>query len=364
MLFMLFPLLGVAAVAIAGPLATTAVVQSTQMRSMEPKPTGRPILPRQNGDQTTYTLSECETVADPDSGATSGGCECAGYDTILPFLTNVADSASCSYTTFVADKTTANPYPYTTTLANDAIVAYASYPTNGDSTTLQAGTTLTLQMGATSSVNIGVVSDAAAVNALYTAISNSLVAACPTPTGGSTVTECASVAPITGISYIADTSELVTDGELKITVPLVSVSDADTLQMLIVAVASGVKGNANDWANTGTTSYMCDSCWDEDEFAWPTINLTNVPALYQALASEQTAGTDGAILVQDIEVAFALGEEGSSAFTCSDESLIFSGLAAIGALIPGWGFLSLGVTGSELRFGLSLACDAASWAGS
>lgn len=70
--------------------------------------------------------------------------------------------------------------------------------------------------------------------------------------------------------------------------------------------------------------------------------------------------TDGAILVQDMEVTFSLGL-GADAYECSDASLVLSGLAAIGALVPGFGFLSLGALGSVTRFGLSVGCAASAW---
>ncbi|KAK3635258.1 hypothetical protein LTR56_014867 [Elasticomyces elasticus] len=357
---MLLSLLGLAAVAVASPLAgQTARATVSQLSSTDapkaPLPTAAPdLVLRQDQSQTTLTLSDCETVADPDLGV-DPGCNCANYDGWLPFLTNVADSASCSYTTLV---TAATPFPYTTTLANNAIIAYDDLAEDGASTTLQAGTTLTLQVGATSSVNVGQITDSA--SALYTAISNSLVAACPTPTSGSTVTACASVSPIGGVTYI-DSYNDNSQGDLEIKIPLISVSDPNALQMMIVAVAQGVAGNANNPANTAEVSWECDSCYDEMASDWPTVALTNVPALYQAIVSEQDSTTNGAIVTQDMEVEFALAPAHNS-FTCSDASLILSGMAALGAIIPGFGWLSLGVVGSELRFGVSPGCDAVGWA--
>ncbi|KAK4549853.1 hypothetical protein LTR36_005154 [Oleoguttula mirabilis] len=276
----------------------------------------------------------------------------------------------CSYSDYVtAVDASPDPYIFTTTLTNDAIVAYATttyYVTGadpigaGDSTTLQAGSSVTLQMAATSSVNIGVMTDIAQVSALYTSVSNNLVSACPTPTSGSTVTACASVAPVTGVSYIDDYNDLKTDGELDITVPLISVTDANVLQVLILSIAAGIAGNAQDPGNTASVAWMCDSCWDETSDDWPTANLTNVPGLMQAIFTEQTEATDGAILEQDLEVTFSLGL-GADAFTCSDASLVLSGMAAIAAIVPGFGFLSFGALGSVSRFGLSVGCDASAW---
>jgi len=59
------------------------------------------------------------------------------------------------------------------------------------------------------------------------------------------------------------------------------------------------------------------------------INLTNVPAIYESIFSEQTEATNGDVVIQDLEVTFAL-EGGSSAFSCSDAGLVLSGLAALG----------------------------------
>ena len=59
-------------------------------------------------------------------------------------------------------------------------------------------------------------------------------------------------------------------------------------------------------------------------------------------------------MIQDLEVTLAL-QGGGNAFSCSDAGLVLSGLSALGSLIPGFGFLGLGIVGSVGRFGLSAA---------
>jgi len=104
-----------------------------------------------------------------------------------------------------------------------------------------------------------------------TAISNSLVAACATPTSGQTVTSCSSVAAVTGVSYVDTYNDLKTDGKLEMNVELISVTDANALNMLIVAIAAGVMGNAQSPDNNAAVQYMCDSCWDDDPSQWPSV---------------------------------------------------------------------------------------------
>jgi len=122
-------------------------------------------------------VSSCITFQDPDNN--QSGCECTGIDGILPYITGVDSASSCSYTDVVTLTSAANPWMFTTTLGNDAIVLYATttiYPGGdtpsgaGDSTTSQAGSSVTLQMAPTSSVNVGVMTDSAQPSALYVSI--------------------------------------------------------------------------------------------------------------------------------------------------------------------------------------------------
>jgi hypothetical protein len=95
-----------------------------------PKVTAAPAFkPREIEERdalVTLSVSSCYNYVGP---ATDGknGCECPGFEGVLP-LTTVTDGGSTSigcsaYSTVVTISTTANPYPYTSTYTNSAIVA-------------------------------------------------------------------------------------------------------------------------------------------------------------------------------------------------------------------------------------------------
>ena len=141
---------------------------------------------------------------------------------------------------------------------------------------------------------------------------------------------------------------------------LVSFTDVNVLEMMAVSIASGVMGSAATDGNTQEVSYL----WSKEDGnlmdAPKSENQTNVPSLYQALFSRQTNDTNGAVEVQNLEVTLAL-DAAHDGLTCGDAGLVLSGLAALGAVIPGFGWLGLGAVGSVSRFGLSMGCGASSW---
>ena len=114
-------------------------------------------------------MSSCVFYEDPHaSGPSATGCQCSGYTSLLPKTT--IHGKLCGYSQWVTATapTTPNGYPFTKTMSNSAIIAYATttvYVAGGDwygagpSTVLQAGTALKLEMDRTSSVNVGTVSD-------------------------------------------------------------------------------------------------------------------------------------------------------------------------------------------------------------
>ncbi|KAJ5591598.1 uncharacterized protein N7459_001967 [Penicillium hispanicum] len=330
-------------------LAPMVIANPVYLQSVQPVATPTPTVPdikrlnvRDGGViMTTIPVSKCYNYVDQTRN--TKGCD----------RTAVTSAVEAS----------PNPYPFTTTLTNDAVVAYATswqpYPSvfigTGDSSTIHAGSSVSLQMNPTKSVNVGYMTESSQVSSLYTAISNSISAACPKPTSGATVTTCSTVSAVTGIAYVNEYNDLHTNGELEISIPLISVSDATVLDVLINTIANGITGIARQQSSTSEVRYCPPDEWDSMSVYWPTVNLSNAPGILEAIFSKETAATDGKVLVQDLEVSLALGE-GGNAFDCSDVGLVLSGLSALGSLIPGFGFLGMGAVGSELRFGMSVDC--------
>jgi len=155
-----------------------------------------------------------------------------------------------------------------------------------------------------------------------------------------------------------DADSLHYDGTLDIDIPIISVSDADILKVLISFIAAGVQSNSVSPGNNNTVTYLCDEknlpCQDYEN-AW-SAGLVNIPAIMQALYTEQTADTDGKVIVQNIEVNMKM-KAGPSDFSCSDAGTALSVIAGVAAVIPGLGWLSGGVVGSVARAGLSLVCN-------
>ena len=108
------------------------------------------------------------------------GCQCEGYEEFAGFVpyTTVNGTRQCSRS-MLTTYTTTNPYPYTTTMSNGAIVAYsttmdlgygASVP-SGAHTTISAGSSYTLQIGTTKSVPVGYLSADSQVSNLFVSCS-------------------------------------------------------------------------------------------------------------------------------------------------------------------------------------------------
>jgi len=188
-----------------------------------------------------------------------------------------------------------------------------------------------------------------------TQVSSAIMAGCPSPGTGQTVTACSDIPQVTDLSAVDTYGDLKHDGKIDITVILVSYTDVDVLEVMAVAIAAGVLGSAAMPDNTQEVSYV----WSKEEGnlmdSPHSTNQTNAPSLYQSIFSRQTEDTNGAVEVQNLEVQLTL-EATHEALSCGDAGIVLSGLAALGAVIPGMGWMSFGVVGSVARFGLGVAC--------
>jgi hypothetical protein len=155
-------------------------------------------------------------------------------------------------------------------MPNGALIAYASTSSIADAgpwqpwsgvgswTTVQIGTSLGVQIATNlSAQSIGTFTG----DRLYTAISNALVTACPSPTSGSTVTACATPSPIKNIPYLSG-SELNTDGELTLTTSFVEYSDPDILAAMIASVATAMNVSSLHPRNTKEVTYNNNPCYE------------------------------------------------------------------------------------------------------
>lgn len=92
-----------------------------------------------------------------------------------------------------------------------------------------------------------------------------------------------------------DADSLHHDGTLDIDIPIISVSDPNVLNALISFIAAGVQSNGQSPNNSNAVSYLCDEahlpCQDyENAYS---ANLINVPAVMQAIYTEETEETKG-----------------------------------------------------------------------
>ena len=249
--------------------------------------------------------------------------QCSHWDGILPYITSYG-TEECDYSTipsYIPPPTTTNTFdtfaefPYTITLPNSAVVAYATttpfggaglaWTVAGSSTTVQAGMSMTVNMNGTQSVNAGLLTG----NALYTSISDALMSVCPSPKG--TITSCTAEPVITSISYVDEFHDLRTNEELIIHVDWALYHDPDVLESLIMAVANVMRSSSLRPENTADFSYCfgeggeVNKCTDGSAPGdWPKVKLTNVPKSVQAIFTEQDGNTDGKVDFQQLQVSF------------------------------------------------------------
>lgn len=219
-------------------------------------------------------------------------------------------------------------FPYTMTLPNQAVVAYADttkfndyWSGAGSSTLVQAGMRMTVNVNGSHSANVGTLTG----DALYTSVSDALEAACPLPTDSSTITGCAGDAAITGLTYVDATRNVQSSGKLEIEFDWVSYHRADVFDGLVQGIAQVLRRSTQQPENTSPMPY-CFSKVDgvesasicDDEIppgAWPTLNTTTIPDMVQAIFTEQDAHTNGEVDIQFMQVAFKF--EASTPFSCA-----------------------------------------------
>lgn len=275
---------------------------------------------------TTISVSSCYNYADPDQGG-GDGCECPGYGGgLLPLLTTMlagnSTTVGCDYSTIVTVSSSTNPFPYTSTYPNSAIVAYANtqgYPDGGwvgagDSTTIKAGTQISMELNPTASVNVGTLVG----STLYTSVSSALVAACGT-VGNGPMQTCGT-AQITGIAHVEDyENDLWTDGTLDITVPFISAFDQPTLDAMIASVAGAVMASSTLPNNTATIADDCtNNIFNSASGCQSSVNITNVASLTQAIYTDDTGSAHSP---QSLAIAMAFSDNGGPDYLCDAGAL-------------------------------------------
>lgn len=176
---------------------------------------------------------------------------------------------------------------------------------------------------------------------LFTAVSNALVTACGSPTSGTRITSC-TPATITSVSYMEGVN--VEEGDLKLAVPLISVSGPNTMQALIVAVAGAFQANSLITNNTQSIQAWPDTvCSGETNPCTHgpyNLEMTTINSIAQAIYTSDIASEHPHVQNLQAILAFEKGSAGKAA--CSKEALVMDSLAAVGAflaiieIIPGF----------------------------
>jgi hypothetical protein len=290
----------------------------------------------------------------------TGDGDGSGDDSTSTVVT--ATSASNTYTLLP------NPdYPCTTTLANTAIVEYASSVITGGATictgsssTVQAGKSILIQAAQDATVPVGTLTG----EDLFTSVSSALAAGCTVATEGVTVTSCSDLPKITGIQYyttyedddgnmeitysgITGAPEGDTDGKIELDVLLMSVWNQDVLNALINSIAATLQG-----MSVNTTNDITVLANDLGEGNGSSSNYTTVSGIVLAYYTEQTAATGGDVARQDLEVQFTLEQDGGE-YDCGAGAFVFDALAVI-SLLPGFEWMEIPAAGAA--FGMSMVC--------
>jgi len=342
---------------------------------------------------TTYpfALTGCVPGADPDVNQ-GMVCSCDNWPSGLPTMTG---DGMCDYSVLTASPTSnagfsnANPDTVThtalSTLSNGGVVEYwltmptisnepaaGPWPQTTDlpvsTSSLYSGKSMSLQMEQSASVNVGNKTG----TVLYTAVSNALMSACTTapdvlPTSGAPsiyVEQCGEVESVKGILYRDVNGDWQDDGELELSVTLVSYYDIVDLHGLIATIATAVNGSSlNPDSVYRPTNENDNNCWplgkELQACNVDTIGgvlpdaMVNIPSKYLATYTQDTPDRhDWHTQNMLIEIGLEKPKE-EGPFKCADGALIFDGLAAL-ALIPGleaFGFMAIPA------LGMSVSCD-------
>lgn len=342
---------------------------------------------------TTYpfTLSGCVPGADPDINQ-SQVCSCDNWPSALPTLTgdnmcgySVLSTSPSSNAGFSSATPDTSIQTAVSTLGNGGVVEYwltlptaSNEPAAGpwpqttavpmSTSSLYSGKSMALQMETLASVNVGNMTG----TVLYTAVSNALMSACTTSPGAPASTgaeppkinECDKVEPIKGILYRDSNGNWQSDGELELTVTIVSYYDIVDLKAMISTIATAVNGSS---LNANSTRHPDN---DHDNNCWPLGKelqacnadsiggvlpdaMVNIPTQFLTTYTQDTPDRHD-WSAQNMLVEIALEEpKDEGPFKCADGALIFDGLAAL-SLIPGleeFGFMAIPA------LGMSVTCN-------
>jgi hypothetical protein len=292
----------------------------------------------------TISVSGCVNYAAPDEGI-GNVCTCSGYDSFLPIATfttttngSTSTSVGCAdYSVVYDEPTSTNPYPYTITYSNSAVVAWATtdgYGVGasvgaGASTIIKNGKSLTMEIDSASSINVGTLTG----SALFTSVSSALSAGCGTIASGSTITAC-DVPTITGVGYAVTETEdygfsgsfeeyhIYDDGEITITTGLSSISEQTKLDALIVAISGSIASSSLIPNNSWVAKHGCDvNGLTGDVYGCSYTNYTNAGGWMQAI---YTSDVDNEPASQNLEVMLSFSHGTSEDFLCTANSLFTS----------------------------------------
>ncbi|KAK4546996.1 hypothetical protein LTR36_001216 [Oleoguttula mirabilis] len=395
-------LLGLATAALAGPvghaeLPRRSFARGAQVAAPYPAITPPPELPSldlaRRDSIETVTVSNCYNYEDPTAygDVPRSGCQCDGYDSVVPYssattlqtasngsvATVTSSGCPAGASTFVVISSTVNPYPFTSTFSNSAVVAWATtaglpdgaWMGAGDSTTIKDGKQLSLELNPSASQNVGTLTG----SALYTSISSAISQGCGTIASGATMVTC-TVPTITGVDYVEDLNhDLWNDGSLSLSIPFMSVTDNDVLQALISSVAGAFMASSTISNNSQVVNTDCGAFYSDS--ACNAVNITNIAALAQSIYTDDV--TEGMHSPQSLGIALAFSEKTSSEYVCdvaalAGSSLYYTGiLTAALAAIPGFEWVAgIGAiveavdAGSEAAIqGVALTCEIQSLTG-
>ncbi|KAK4901387.1 hypothetical protein LTR27_001945 [Elasticomyces elasticus] len=238
-------------------------------------------------------------------------------------VATVTSSGCAASSTFVTISSTTNAYPFTSSYANSAIVAWATtqgLPDGasemaGASTIIKAGKQLSMELNPSASQNVGTLTG----EALYTSISSAISVGCGTIASGATMVTC-TVPEITGVGYVEDlNNDLWDDGHLSLSIPFMSVTDNDVLQALISSVAGAFMASSTIANNSKLETVDCGAYYSDSACQNANIYTDDV--------------TDGMHSPQSLGIALTFSEATNNEYVCEANSLASSAIYYSGILL-------------------------------
>ncbi|KAK5707047.1 hypothetical protein LTR17_021037 [Elasticomyces elasticus] len=248
-------------------------------------------------------------------------------------VATITSSGCAASSTFVTISSTINAYPFTSSYANSAIVAWATtqgLPDGasemaGASTIIKAGKQLSIELNPSASQNVGTLTG----EALYTSISSAISVGCGTIASGATMVTC-TIPEITGVGYVEDlNNDLWDDGHLSLSIPFMSVTDNDVLQALISSVAGAFTASSTIANNSKLETVDCGAYYSDSACQY--ANITNVAALAQGIYTDDV--TDGMHSPQSLGIALTFSEATNNEYVCEANSLASSAIYYSGILL-------------------------------